>query len=524
LSFVLGTVAAVAFTLVVAVHPAGSVDSTVPTHAPASLRHGVATQRGAALAMPSAMPTGEPRPAKVGDAPPVPPAVALDPTLAKPLPGDTAETRAARRKLAEIDDAYQLANQLYDKARPDALEAAAQVVRAQAAAALATARAHSAHADFATVVTAQYEGGDDAAMAGRLLVADDAQDVLNQLEIQRILADRTAAIFDLARRTDAAAAAARQRVEQAEAAARAAEARADAQLVAASNAVKSAQETVAKLHSADLAAAIAASADALAGAATAIQGQAIDSGAATVRDFAVATGPAQAISVGTRALLEQAAGHRKRPKHAPAGTPAYHATKGTPVDEQAVMGPTPDLGGSIPYAGETGTGPVLALTRFDGTVNQSGWPNAGVGTKVRGTAPFLKPDGRTVHPAMPAYRKGHPPLRAEVAVDAALSQLGSPYVWDAAGTDTFDCSGLTLWAWGHAGVPLEHYTGIQVHQGQRVEPNELLPGDLLLFGAKLHHVGMYLGGGYMIDAPTTGDYVKIQPVSDDGDFTVAVRP
>jgi cell wall-associated NlpC family hydrolase len=147
-----------------------------------------------------------------------------------------------------------------------------------------------------------------------------------------------------------------------------------------------------------------------------------------------------------------------------------------------------------------------------------------VGTKVRGTAPFQKPDGKTVHPTMPDYRNGYTPLRAEVAVDAALEQLGSPYVWDAAGPDTFDCSGLTLWSWAHAGVALNHFTGDQVHEGVAVAPNELLPGDLLLFGATLHHVGMYLGAGYMIDAPNTGDYVKVQLVSDDGDFAVAVRP
>jgi cell wall-associated NlpC family hydrolase len=97
-------------------------------------------------------------------------------------------------------------------------------------------------------------------------------------------------------------------------------------------------------------------------------------------------------------------------------------------------------------------------------------------------------------------------------------------VWNAAGKRTFDCSGLTLWAWGHAGVKLDHYTGTQVHQGVRVTPDELLPGDLLLFGKDLHHVGMFLGAGYMIDAPQTGDYVKIQLVSDMGDFAVAVRP
>jgi cell wall-associated NlpC family hydrolase len=188
------------------------------------------------------------------------------------------------------------------------------------------------------------------------------------------------------------------------------------------------------------------------------------------------------------------------------------------------MGPTPDLGGTVPYTGATGDGPVQALTTFDGVVSTSGWPNAGVGTKVRGTAPSQKPDGKTVHPVLPAYRAGYTPLRAEVAVDAALEKLGSPYVWDAAGPNTFDCSGLMLWAWAHAGIPLTHFTGDQVHEGVAVAPNELLPGDLLLFGSTLHHVGMYLGAGYMIDAPNTGDYVKVQLVSDDGDFAVAVRP
>jgi cell wall-associated NlpC family hydrolase len=136
----------------------------------------------------------------------------------------------------------------------------------------------------------------------------------------------------------------------------------------------------------------------------------------------------------------------------------------------------------------------------------------------------LKADGVSVHPVLPAPPKGHRDLRAQVAVEAALTQLGSPYVWNAAGPSTFDCSGLTVWAWGHAGIALEHYTGTQVTQGVRVDPGALLPGDLLLFGTNLHHVGMYLGAGYMINAPQTGDYVKVQRVADMGDFAVAVRP
>jgi cell wall-associated NlpC family hydrolase len=157
--------------------------------------------------------------------------------------------------------------------------------------------------------------------------------------------------------------------------------------------------------------------------------------------------------------------------------------------------------------------------------------------RVAGTAPLLPANGTTVHPVIPApglpeTSAAHhsrrpttrPVLRAEIAVSTALAQLGSPYVWDAAGPDTFDCSGLTLWAWGHAGVSLEHYTGAQVMQGHRVVPNQLLPGDLVLFGATLHHVGMYLGAGFMIDAPDTGQYVKIEPIATERDFAVAIRP
>jgi cell wall-associated NlpC family hydrolase len=330
-------------------------------------------------------------------------------------------------------------------------------------------------------------------------------------------------VLTAAQRTQAAAEAAQEQVEAAKAAAQEAQDRANAQLVAASDALAAAQKTVTQLHIADLAAAAAARESSLGAAAAAIQAQALASGAAQPDSFLRATGPAQVIAIGTRSLLQQATGRRKPPKVA-AGLPAYRRAKDTPVDEQAVMGPTPNLGGTVPYTGTTGTGPARALTPFDGVVSTSGWPNAGVGTKVRGTAPFQKPDGKAVHPVLPDYRNGYTPLRAEVAVDSALEQLGSPYVWDAAGPDTFDCSGLMLWAWAHAGVPLTHFTGDQAHEGVAVSPNELLPGDLLLFGKTLHHVGMYLGAGYMIDAPNTGDYVKVQLVSDDGDFAVAVRP
>lgn len=453
---------------------------------------------------------------------PVPISVVLDPALTRPQPGDTEATRRARAALGKVDDAYQSANQLYDQASAQATAAAAEVVRARHAAAIALDQAQRAHAAFATVISAQYQGS-DTPIEAQLLTAGDPQDFLTSLDMQHTLAVHEADVLTAARSTQEAAQAAQQRVEAAQAAAQDAQDRANAQLVAASDALAAAQRTVTQLHVADLAAAAAARESNLGAAAAAIQAQALASGAAQPAAFLAATSPAQVIAIGTRALLQQATGRRKAPK-ATGGVPRFHRASDAPVDEQAVMGPTPELGGTVPYVGTTGTGPARSLTPFDGVVSTSGWPNAGVGTKVRGTAPFQKPDGRDVHPVLPGYRKGYTPLRAEVAVDSALEQLGSPYVWDAAGPDTFDCSGLMVWAWGHAGVPLTHFTGDQAHEGVAVAPNELLPGDLLLFGTTLHHVGMYLGAGYMIDAPTTGDYVKVQLVSDDGDFAVAVRP
>ena len=453
----------------------------------------------------------------------MPISVVLDPALTQPQPGDTEATRRARAALAKVDDSYQSANQLYDQASADATAAAAELVRARQAAAVAVDQAQRAHAEFATVITAQYQGG-DTPIEAQLLTAGGPQDFLTTLDMQHTVALHEADVLTAARRTQAAAEAAQQQVAAAEAAAQDAQDRANAQLVAASHALAAAQKTVSQLHIADLAAAAAARESNLGAAAAAIQAQALASGAAQPDAFIAATSPAQVIAIGTRALLQQATGRRKPPSKVTDGIPRYERASDAPVDEQAVMGPTPDLGGTVPYTGTTGAGPALALTPFDGVVSASGWPNAGVGTKVRGTAPFQKPDGKSVHPVLPDYRKGYTPLRAEVAVDSALEQLGSPYVWDAAGPDTFDCSGLMLWAWAHAGVPLTHFTGEQVHEGVAVAPNELLPGDLLLFGKTLHHVGMYLGAGYMIDAPNTGDYVKVQLVSDDGDFAVAVRP
>ena len=95
--------------------------------------------------------------------------------------------------------------------------------------------------------------------------------------------------------------------------------------------------------------------------------------------------------------------------------------------------------------------------------------------------------------------------RAGIAVAAARSKLGSPYVWAAAGPSSFDCSGLTMYAWGQAGVSLPHSSSMQMSSGQR--------GDLVFYGSPVYHVAIYVGGGQVIHAPQTGDVVRYASVN-----------
>jgi cell wall-associated NlpC family hydrolase len=108
-----------------------------------------------------------------------------------------------------------------------------------------------------------------------------------------------------------------------------------------------------------------------------------------------------------------------------------------------------------------------------------------------------------------------------VALRAALTRLGDPYVWAAAGPGEFDCSGLVVWAFAQEGISLPHFTGSQWNLGVHVPENDLQPGDLVFFFG-LDHVGIYIGDGLMVDAPAPGQNVIVQPISQDP-WTGAVR-
>jgi cell wall-associated NlpC family hydrolase len=112
---------------------------------------------------------------------------------------------------------------------------------------------------------------------------------------------------------------------------------------------------------------------------------------------------------------------------------------------------------------------------------------------------------------------------AGAAISAARAQLGKPYSWGGSGPNSFDCSGLTAWAWRAAGVGLPHNAAAQQGMGRSVSRGELQPGDLVFFGSPAYHVGIYVGDGMMIHAPTTGDVVKMTSLSYMSDYSGATR-
>lgn len=98
------------------------------------------------------------------------------------------------------------------------------------------------------------------------------------------------------------------------------------------------------------------------------------------------------------------------------------------------------------------------------------------------------------------------------ALQEALSRIGDPYVWGAAGPGEFDCSGLVVWAFAQEGISLPHYTGDLWQSGVHIPRADLQPGDLVFFFPDISHVGIYLGDGMMVDAPDFGEAVRVEPV------------
>jgi cell wall-associated NlpC family hydrolase len=165
---------------------------------------------------------------------------------------------------------------------------------------------------------------------------------------------------------------------------------------------------------------------------------------------------------------------------------AQRAAAAAAAAASAPSGGTGGSGGSAPAVGSTGGGGYAGGT--------SGWASS-----------YSLAQGATA-------------AQGNAAADWALTQLGKPYVWGGAGPDVYDCSGLTMDAWASAGVPLLHWTGYQWPSGPHIPISQLRRGDLVFYATNtadpntIHHVGIYIGNGQMVDAPYTGAYVRIDSI------------
>ena len=120
-------------------------------------------------------------------------------------------------------------------------------------------------------------------------------------------------------------------------------------------------------------------------------------------------------------------------------------------------------------------------------------------------------------PALAGLRLPSPNGRAAIAVRAALSRLGRPYVWGATGPDQFDCSGLVQWCYAQAGIHLDRTTYQQINDGIPVPRSQVRPGDLVFPHAG--HVQMAIGNNLVVEAPYSGASVRISPLGSN----VAIR-
>ncbi|MGI9125888.1 MAG: NlpC/P60 family protein [Mycobacterium sp.] len=97
-----------------------------------------------------------------------------------------------------------------------------------------------------------------------------------------------------------------------------------------------------------------------------------------------------------------------------------------------------------------------------------------------------------------------------IVVNAALTRVGAPYAWAAAGPDAFDCSGLVMWAFHQAGLTLPHSSQALASGGQPVPLDQMQPGDVIILFPDASHVGIYVGNGRMIHAQFEGAPVVVE--------------
>jgi cell wall-associated NlpC family hydrolase len=168
-----------------------------------------------------------------------------------------------------------------------------------------------------------------------------------------------------------------------------------------------------------------------------------------------------------------------------------------------------DSGGSDPGSGSVSSSGSVSRSSSGGG---SGSGSSGSGNRSSGSSSPVSSGASA------------PSSAARQAVAYAKAQLGKPYIWGAEGPRGFDCSGLTMMAWKSAGVSIPRVSGAQYGIGRHINSMSALePGDLVFFGHPIHHVGMYVGNGTMIEAPYTGANVRYHSINR-SDYAGATRP
>jgi cell wall-associated NlpC family hydrolase len=128
-----------------------------------------------------------------------------------------------------------------------------------------------------------------------------------------------------------------------------------------------------------------------------------------------------------------------------------------------------------------------------------------------------------------AAAAGAPVAALDTMLRAAMSRQGLPYVWGGAGPKSFDCSGLVQWSFAQAGIVMPRVAADQALSGPGVPVSQLAPGDLLFYRTDptapdyIAHVAIYLGNGWMIQAPEPGMDVEVVPAAFGSEFAGAIR-
>jgi cell wall-associated NlpC family hydrolase len=136
---------------------------------------------------------------------------------------------------------------------------------------------------------------------------------------------------------------------------------------------------------------------------------------------------------------------------------------------------------------------------------------------IGGQIPFRA----SVDPGIAPHQVPGPSQMGEAIVNAAKHFLGVPYVWGGTSPKGFDCSGLVQYVFGKFGVKVPRIAADQFNAGMKVNRSQAQPGDVIGFSSAsqgLHHIGIYIGNGLFIQAPHTGDVVKISKLSDRSDI------